>query len=108
MVLRRLTDPSGSFCSEYISTVPEKGALVTGAMKTPFTLGTRRSFFGRLPVAGCWPRQVKTISGGRRKAETKAIRRYRTSDLAWGRNITGDGDCTGIFHLETGWRLLPE
>src|SRR5580704_16987775 len=97
MVLRRLTDPSGSFCSEYISTVAEKGALVTGATNTPFTLGTIRSFFGRLPVAGCWLRQVKSVSAGKKKIEAKAIRLYRTPDLAGGRNITSAGRCTGIF-----------
>src|SRR5271169_490565 len=87
MVLRRLMDPSGSFCSENISTVPEKGAFVTGATKTPPTLGTIRSFFGRLVAAGCWPRQVKTASAVSKK--TEAIRLYRTPNLAWGKNYHG-------------------
>ena len=50
--------------------------------KIPFTLGTIRSFFGRLLAAGCWPRQAKTARTWNRKTDVSAIRLCRTLDLA--------------------------
>src|SRR5271156_132217 len=99
MVLRRLTDPPGSFCSENISTVPENGAFVTGAMKTPPTLGTTRSFFGRPPVAGCWPWQVKTVNAARRQTEAIAIRPFRTQ-TSLGGEISRALPAVQEFHRE--------
>src|SRR5580698_6974561 len=78
MVLRTLTDPSESFCSEVTSTVAEKGASRTDGIKTPFTLGTISSFFGRLLAAGCCPGQVKTAKAEKRKIEARAIRKRCT------------------------------